>query len=99
MNLRRPEAQSLIRNLKPGDGLNPKRLQNLDIPTLLIWGERERILPPSSIEKLLKFAPKDFQLLQPKVFSHTPQKEFPKELAQHLIHFRKNTISRLDPAQ
>ena len=43
------------------------------------------------------FAPKDFQLLQPKVFSHTPQKEFPKELAQHLIHFRKNTLSKLDP--
>ena len=98
MNLRRPEAQSLIQNLKPGDGLNPKEFQNLDIPTLLIWGERERILPPNSIKKLLKFAPKDFQLLQPKVFSHTPQKEFPKELAQHLIHFRKNTISRLDPA-
>ena len=68
------------------------------MPTLLIWGQRERILPASSIKKLINLAPKDFKLLQPKLFSHTPQKEFPEELAQHLIRFEKNRISKLDHA-
>ena len=96
MNLKRPEAQSLIQNLKPGDGLKPSEFQQIQVPTLLIWGQRERILPTSSIKKLIKLAPKDFKLLQPKLFSHTPQKEFPEELAQYLIRFQKNRISKLD---
>ncbi len=99
MNLKRPEAQSLIQNLKAGDGLNPKEFQDLQVPTLLIWGQRERILPASSIDKLLQFAPKDFKLLQPECFSHTPQKEFPKELADYLISFQKNLISTPDLTQ
>jgi pimeloyl-ACP methyl ester carboxylesterase len=88
-NLSRPEAQNLINDLTPGDGLKPNEFKDLNPPVLLVWGKRERVLPPTSLENLLKYAPKELQLIQPDTFSHTPQKESPKELAQYLITFQE----------
>ena len=83
-NLSTPQAQEIIDHLKPGDGLNPQEISNLTMPTLLIWGGRERVLPPSSLPYLIKYAPTQFTLKQPPQFSHSPQRECPKELA-HII--------------
>ena len=89
LSLSRPEAQALITQLKPGDGLKVSELSSLDVPVLLIWGQEERVLPSSSLKKLLDHFPKDLILLQPEHFSHTPQKEYPSDLAQHLISFQE----------
>ena len=93
-SLSQPEAQMIINQLKPGDGLDPSELKNLNLPILLIWGKRERILPSSSLDKLLTHFPKHLVLLQPDHFSHTPQKEHPKELAQHLIYFQTHLYDK-----
>ena len=89
LNLRRPDTQAVIEQLVPGDGLKPDELSNLSMPLLLIWGKRERILPSSSLSKLLEYFPKDLTLLQPEHFSHTPQKEYPADLAEYLIRFQE----------
>ena len=89
LTLKRPEAQRLIRQLKPGDGLKPNEFSGLRMPVLLIWGKRERVLPATSLEKLLRYAPEKLNLVQPETFSHTPQKECPKELSQYLITFQE----------
>ena len=91
-NLSRPEAQEIINHLKPGDGLDPKEISNLSMPTLLIWGGRERVLPPSSLPYLVHHAPVQFTLKQPPHFSHSPQRECPAELA-HTIRSWMNELA------
>jgi len=84
-NLSTPEAQQIINQLKPGDGLDPQEICNLTMPTLLIWGGRERVLPASSLSYLIQHAPAQITLQQPPHFSHSPQRECPKELAQLIL--------------
>ena len=92
-SLSRPEAQELIFNLKPGDGIRAEEFSQLSMPVLLIWGERERVLPSSILQKLIKNAPQLFTLLRPEGFSHTPQKEDPAALLTYLIRFQEE-VSR-----
>lgn len=84
-SLSRPEAQEIINQLKPGDGLAPEELQSLSMPILLIWGDRERVLPPSSLPYLQRYAPAQLSLLTPPHFSHSPQRECPRELARVIL--------------
>lgn len=86
-SLSRPEAQNIIKTLKPGDGLEPEEIQTLPMPVLLIWGGRERVLPSSSLAYFEKYAPPHFSLQSPPQFSHSPQRECPKELAQVILEW------------
>ena len=97
MSLSRPEAQSLIHSLKPGDGIRSEEFSSLDVPVLLIWGKRERVLPSSILSKLINYAPKHFTLMQPDHFSHTPQKEEPETLMAHLLEFQKTLSEERSP--
>jgi len=65
-------------------------LEKIEIPTLIIWGENDKILPL-----------KDGQLMHQKILNsklevlpsvgHSPNKENPKLLAQKIINFIKST--------
>lgn len=94
LSLSRPEAQQLIHQLQPGDGLGTNEFSGLSSPVLLIWGKRERVLPSTSLANLLDNAPPQLILVKPDQFSHTPQKEHPQELLAHLISFQERLIER-----
>ena len=95
-SLSRPEAQSLITQLRPGDGLSPEEIRNLKPPCLLIWGKRERVLPLSSLEFFSQNAPKNMTILQPESFSHAPHREHIIELSQLILDW-VNTLSSTVP--
>lgn len=84
-SLSAPHAQEIINQLKPGDGLDSQEISDLTMPTLLIWGGRERVLPPSSLPYLVRHAPSQLTLKQPPHLSHSPQRECPEELAQLIL--------------
>ena len=94
-SLGRPEAQDIINQLKPGDGLSPDELSTLQAPTLFIWGKRERVLPSSSLQFFRKYASSLWTFLEPERFSHAPHRESPKELAQLVMSWAtEHTQSR-----
>ncbi|HEX6239491.1 MAG TPA: alpha/beta hydrolase, partial [Polyangiales bacterium] len=48
-SLQRSAVRELLRAVSPEDLPTPERLRELSVPTLLIWGRSERVLPPSSL--------------------------------------------------
>ncbi|HYY53050.1 MAG TPA: alpha/beta hydrolase, partial [Myxococcales bacterium] len=57
------------------------------MPTLLIWGESEKLLPYESIDFFRQYLPGSAEIRVVKGFGHVPQMERPGELVRHLIDF------------
>lgn len=69
------------------DLLDPAVLQSLQLPTLLIWGKSERLLPYEGIEFFQEHLPKHAEVHVVEGFGHVPQMERPAELVTHLCGF------------
>jgi len=54
-------------------------LHKLGMPTLLIWGAREKLLPYGGIEYFREHLPKGAVVLEVQGFGHMPQWESPKK--------------------
>ena len=83
-NLKRDAVQQLLEKVQPEDGLSPEQLSHLKVPTLFIWGDRERILPTSSLEYYQSYLPSATQFVHPKSFSHSPHIEEPQAVLSYL---------------
>ncbi|MCL2011629.1 MAG: alpha/beta fold hydrolase [Cystobacterineae bacterium] len=59
--------------------LEPETLKKLNMPTLLIWGALEKLLPYGGIEYFREHLPKGAVLLEVQGFGHMPQWESPKK--------------------
>jgi len=59
--------------------LEPSVLHRLHMPTLLVWGACERLLPPEGIGYFREHLPKGAAVLEVKGFGHMPQWESPKK--------------------
>jgi pimeloyl-ACP methyl ester carboxylesterase len=69
------------------DLLKPEKLAQLSVPTLLLWGEKEKLLPPESLEFFRAHLPPLAQLEVVPGFSHIPQVERPAEVAERMERF------------
>nr|WP_236588317.1 alpha/beta hydrolase [Tumebacillus amylolyticus] len=80
-------VRQLVRNRE--GGLDPARVASLpDLPTLLLWGDQDRIVPVAIGEQYRKLLPHaDWQLLPN--CGHMPMEEFPAETAERLLTFFK----------
>jgi pimeloyl-ACP methyl ester carboxylesterase len=89
--LRRAYASEVVRAMlaetQPSDCLDPEILQALQIPTLLIWGGSEKLLPYESIDFFRQHLPDTAEIRVVEGFGHVPQMERPGELVRHLIDF------------
>lgn len=67
--------------------LDPKMLQSLKVPTLLVWGESERLLPYEGIDFFRAHLPPQAEVHVVKGFGHVPQVECPAELSRMIRGF------------
>jgi pimeloyl-ACP methyl ester carboxylesterase len=58
----------------------------IKVPTLTIWGERERIFHPSGAQVLKEAMPHQTVILMPDT-GHLPQMEDPRQTARHFLDF------------
>jgi pimeloyl-ACP methyl ester carboxylesterase len=86
-----PAVRSAISEVKPSDVVTEQMLQGLKMPTLLIWGQSEKVLPYESIEYFRAWLPKDAEIKEVKGFGHIPQMEKPKELVMLLKGFARRS--------
>ena len=63
-----------LQQLEPG--LAADRLARIDVPTLILWGERDRLIPPAVGEELQRRIPGSQRVLLPGL-GHVPQEEDP----------------------
>ena len=83
--------QGFLRDLTPKTGLSPAELSALSVPTLLVWGQSERILPRGIFERYQTCIPSELlTILEPEGFGHSPQLERPRELLQALLNWRSS---------
>ncbi len=66
-----PPVQSLLSKLSPENTLAAKLLQTIQPPTLLIWGQQDRIFPGMA-DFFKQNLPSGTQILEPAHFTHSP---------------------------
>lgn len=78
LSLREGNRAALIQRFSQRDDptLNPARISQLDVPTLILWGGRDRLIPPANA-KQFNAAIRDSQLQIFETLGHVPQEEDP----------------------
>ena len=67
--------------------LSPEVLGGLKMPTLLLWGGSEKLLPNESLDYFRAHLPAHAAIEVVPGFGHIPQMERPAELVSHLVSF------------
>ena len=67
----------------------PNSLRALAMPILLLWGQSERLLPPSSLAYFRRHLPQHAIIEEPAVFGHSPHFDDPAQLAARLVAFAR----------
>lgn len=84
-------VKAVLSEVKTTDFLDPEVLRALAMPTLLIWGESEKLLPYESIDFFRQHLPEHAEVHVVPRFGHVPQMEHPGELVRHLVSFAERS--------
>ncbi len=72
----------------PDHLLTPEEIQSIHVPTLMIWGQQDRILE-EHVEFYREHKPQHFRLEEPAHFTHCPYMEMSEELAIRMVNFAR----------
>jgi pimeloyl-ACP methyl ester carboxylesterase len=82
-----PEMRALLASVSPGDLLLPEELWALAPPILMLWGQRDRILPADHLSFFRRCLPAHAEIEEPPLFGHSPFLEDPGALARRMERF------------
>ncbi len=89
-----PTLQALVGSLGPDHLLRPDELAALRMPTLLLWGQKDHILPRSSLEFYRQHLPSTATIEEPEDQSHTPYLEDAGAVAERIVRFMRTLEGR-----
>jgi len=90
----RPQFRRLLDQVSLSELLSSQDLAALHMPTQLLWGEREALLPAANRDFFHRHLPAHAQLESPQNYSHVPFLENPLELAQRIVDFARSIRPR-----
>jgi pimeloyl-ACP methyl ester carboxylesterase len=67
----------------------PDSLSALEMPILLLWGQSERLLPPSALAYFRRHLPRHAVVEEPLGFGHSPHVDDPARLGERLLAFAR----------
>lgn len=82
-----PTVKNIVAQVTPEDALPPEALRALPMPTLLIWGQREKLLPYEAIDYFRAHLPPHAEVHEVRGFGHMPQLEHPREFVRRVTDF------------
>lgn len=82
-----PAVKRVFAETKPTDFIAPEVLASLSMPTLLVWGASEKVLPFEGIDYFREHLPRHAEVHVVRGFGHIPQMERPRELVEILTRF------------
>ncbi len=85
-----PQLRQLLASLTPEQMLAPAELSGLRIPTLLVWGREERVLPRTHLEFFRKHLPSHAEIEEWPNFGHIGFLEQPEALANRVLGFARS---------
>ncbi|MFD2172102.1 alpha/beta fold hydrolase [Tumebacillus lipolyticus] len=68
-------------------GIRPEMCSTIQVPTLLLWGEEDRIVPPRIGEQYRELLPNVVHYLTCPNCGHMPMEEYPEWLTRQLVSF------------
>lgn len=80
-------VRALVRHVSPADLFEAPLLRALSMPTLLIWGQQEKLLPYEGLEFFREHLPPHAEVHEVKEFGHMPQMEHPRAFVQRVLKF------------
>jgi pimeloyl-ACP methyl ester carboxylesterase len=86
-----PALRSLIDQIHPQDLLRPEEVQQLAMPTLVIWGQQDQLLT-DQLPFFKAYLPAHAEVDEPAHFTHCPYLEDPLELAEKVVGYTTKII-------
>jgi pimeloyl-ACP methyl ester carboxylesterase len=86
-SFQRKAVADILAAVTPTDLPAPERLRALSVPTLVLWGRSERLLPASSLAYFRSHLPQHTQFAEPEGFGHCPHIDDPGRLARMIVDF------------
>lgn len=87
-----PHIQQLVSHLKNDSMLREDELAALAVPTLLLWGEHDRILPMTNLEYFRRALPAHAKVEVHKGAGHTPFLEGVDSIAARVLEFLEDVV-------
>jgi len=88
--LSRPTVKRLISEISQERLLTPVQLSELGIPTALVWGRSEALLPDRHRDFFKKNLPKHAVVIEPEGFGHCPYIDEPRALARVIVRWAES---------
>jgi len=87
-------VRGVLMEVKETDFIEPERLSKLSMPTMLVWGQSEKLLPYEGIHYFRANLPAHAEVHEVSGFGHIPQMERPAELVELILGFaRRNSLT------
>ncbi len=82
-----PAVRGILASADATAFLSPEVLRRIAVPTLLLWGKSEKLLPFEAVEYFRAHLPKHAKIEIVEGFGHVPQFERPRELVRRIGRF------------
>jgi pimeloyl-ACP methyl ester carboxylesterase len=80
-------VKSIVATISPSDLVQAAQLSALPMPTLLIWGQSEKLLPYEGLDFFRAHLPAHAEIHEVKGFGHMPQMEHPRAFVERIQKF------------
>ena len=80
-------VQSIVDNVTAADAVTEEMLGRITMPSLVLWGGRDKLLPPESVAYFRAHLPKSAEVTEVEGFGHMPQMEHPRQFVKRLTDF------------
>ena len=74
-----------------------ERVKGLTVPTLIVWGDEDKLLSPAGAEIMHKLLPNS-QVILMRGIGHMPMIESPKQTAADFLQFQASHQASVKPA-
>ncbi len=82
-------VKAIVKEVGPADAVTEAMLARLTMPTLLIWGQREKLLPYEGLAYFRAHLPPSAEVHEVEGFGHMPQMEHPERFVEQLSAFAR----------
>lgn len=83
-------VKSIVKEVSPADMVSPDDVAKLKMPVLLIWGQREKLLPYEGLDFFKSCLPPHSEIHEVEHFGHMPQIEHPLHFVERVERFARN---------
>ena len=91
MMLARGNRQSLIRLFEELEHMTAERVKQVKAPTLIMWGDKDRWIPPANAKLFARDLPGSEVIMYPGV-GHIPMEEIPEQSAADAHQFLSRVL-------